>query len=531
MSSLTGVGGLARFVLRRDRMRLALWVGGIVALIVISAASLLGVYPDQEAIDNYAELFGDNPALIAFAGPGHGFDDPNIGVILVNEVLLWGCIGTALMSIFLVNRGTRAEEDSERAELVRSGVVGRHAPTAATIAVISAALLAIGVICAVSFIALDYPVVGSIALAGALVAVGFVFAGVTAVAAQIASSARASLGLASTALAVVFVLRAAGDIGGNWLSWASPIGWAQAVRAFADERWWTLALCVGATVVLVAAAFGLSSRRDLGSGLIAERPGPAGAPLSLSRPLGLAVRLQRGPMVGWAIGLFFAGVVYGSLGNDIDQMIEDNPAFADIFVQLEGATLTDAFFGTALAMLAVIAGGFSVSSALASRGEESAGRAESILAGPVERSRWAGATVALAAAGTITTVAAGGLGVGTAYAIIDGDAGEVPRMLASALVTVPALLVLVGTTTALFGLVPRYATAAWAALVAVAVIAFFGGALDLPAWVRSLSPLEHTPLAPAETVEIAPLVLLTAIAIALVGAGFWGLQRRDLRLG
>ena len=37
----------------------------------------------------------------------------------------------ALMSIFLVNRHTRAEEDVERAELVRSSVIGRHAPTAA----------------------------------------------------------------------------------------------------------------------------------------------------------------------------------------------------------------------------------------------------------------------------------------------------------------------------------------------------------------------------------------------------------------
>ena len=111
MSTLTGLGRLTRLALRLDRVRLPLWIGLLGGLIVISAASLPPVYPDQQAIDSYAALFGDNPALIAFAGPGYGFDDPNIGVILVNETQLWGCIGVALMSIFLVNRHTRADED------------------------------------------------------------------------------------------------------------------------------------------------------------------------------------------------------------------------------------------------------------------------------------------------------------------------------------------------------------------------------------------------------------------------------------
>src|SRR3546814_7397482 len=76
-----------------------------------------------------------------------------------------------------------------------------------------------------------------------------------------------------------------------------------------------------------------------------------------------------------------------------------------------------------------------------------------------------------------------GFGVGVAYAVITTDAGEVPRMLGAALVTVPALLVLVGVSTALFGVAPRFAPGAWAALAVVAVITFFGDALGLPEWV------------------------------------------------
>src|SRR3546814_12223180 len=100
-----------------------------------------------------------------------------------------------------------------------------------------------------------------------------------------------------------------------------------------------------------------------------------------------------------------------------------------------------------MAMLAVVAGGFSVSSALAVRGEASAGRAE-ILAGPVSRLRCAGASVAVAAARTCTTLAAAGFGVGFAYAVITTDPAELPRMLGSALVPVPPLPVPVAVSTA-----------------------------------------------------------------------------------
>src|SRR5690606_19895811 len=145
---LTGVGRVAGLVLRRDRLRLPLWIVGLTGIVLASAASLPPVYPDQEAIDGYAALVEANPALIGFSGPGYGMDDPNIGVILVNEVQLWGMVGVALMSIFLVNRHTRAEEDVERAELLRSAVLGRHAPAAAAIAVVGLAQLVVAAVCA-----------------------------------------------------------------------------------------------------------------------------------------------------------------------------------------------------------------------------------------------------------------------------------------------------------------------------------------------------------------------------------------------
>lgn len=530
MTTLTGLRRLVRLILRRDRLRLTLWIVAIPGLVVAQAVGVQEVYPDQKAIDNYVELFGDNPALIAFAGPGYGFEDPNIGVVLVNEIQVWGCLLTALMSMFLINRHTRAEEDSERAELVRSSVVGRHAPTAAAVAVIALLNIVVGVLCAIGVMALGFPALGSIALAGSLTAVGLIFAGVTAVAAQIASGGRMTLGFAGTVLGAAFVIRAAGDISDNGLSWLSPIGWAQAVRAYADERWWTLALCAAVALALVVAAFWLSTQRDLGSGLRPLRAGPPMAVRWIRRPIGLAFRLQSGSLAGWSIGMFLIGGIFGSLGEDVDQLVEENPAMADFFLRLEGVSLTDSFLATSLTMLALIAGGFAVSSALQPRAEEGAGRVESILAGPVGRPRWAAAHLLIACAGTAVVIAAAGLGLGIAYAVVSGDAGQAPRLLGASLVTVPGVLVLVGLATLLFGFAPRAAQATWAALALMFVVGYFSDLLQLPGWVRDLSPLEHLPSVPAEPLAAAPIATLTALAAALAAAGLWGLRRRDIQL-
>jgi len=329
-------------------------------------------------------------------------------------------------------------------------------------------------------------------------------------------------------LVVTFVLRSVGDIGGNFLTWLSPHGWGIGVRAFADERWWTLVLCVVVAVALVAASFWLSTRRDLGAGLLPPRPGPAEAAPSLTHPLGLAFRLHRGSIIAWPIGLFLTGVAYGSIGDEIDQMLVDNPALADFLALMGDASPTDAYFAVCATMLALMACGFAISTALAPRTEEGAGRAELLLAGPLRRERWAGSHLAVALTGTFVAVAASGLGMGVGYAMIVGDASQVLRLTGVVLVTVPAVLVVLGATMALYGLVPRWALLAWGVLAFVAVVGYLGEVLQLPTWSRDLSPFEHVPALPAEDLTVLPLVLLTAIGAGLTWLGLWGLSRRDI---
>ncbi len=172
-SPIAGLRTMVRFALRRDRLRLALWVAGIVGLVVATAASITGLYTTTEDLEGYARTVRGNSALIVQSGPGYGLDDPAVeattGAVVMNEVGVWAILAVALMSVFMLVRHTRTEEETGRAETVRALPVGRHTQLAAAFVtvMIAAVLVAAGV--AVSLIAADLPAAGSLAFAAALI--------------------------------------------------------------------------------------------------------------------------------------------------------------------------------------------------------------------------------------------------------------------------------------------------------------------------------------------------------------------------
>jgi ABC-2 type transport system permease protein len=93
---------------------------------------------------------------------------------------------------------------------------------------------------------------------------------------------------------------------------------------------------------------------------------------------------------------------------------------------------------------------------------------------------------------------------------------------------VPAMWLLAGATLLLYGLLPRWSLAAWALVAWVFVAAMFGILLDLPQWLLNLSPFQHVPALPAASMSWPPIVVLTAVAVAMIAAGLAALDRRDL---
>jgi ABC-2 type transport system permease protein len=526
--SLVGTRQLVRLVLRRDRIRLPVWVLGIVALVYFSVGAVQTTYSSPQEVRGYADTMGTSPAAIAMAGPPVALD--TVGGIAVNETGFTAFVGVALMALFLVVRHTRGEEEQGRAEVLRSAVLGRQAGLAAALleTALGSVLVGLGVVASV--LTLDVPAGGAVLYGAAVVCFGLVSAGVAAVTAQLTEHARGAIGMSLAVLAAAFLLRAVGDVQDNGLSWVSPMGWSQQVTAFGEPRWWPLLISLAFTALAVAGAVELSTRRDLGAGIVPPRPGPARAVDRIGTPVGLAWRLQRGALIGWVVGVFIGAASFGSFSREVTTMVESNPELADFFAR-SGADLVESFLASALLIMNLIGAGFAASSALRLRSEETSGRLEPVLATAVSRSRWMLSGLLVTLVGTVLVVAAGGLGVGIAHGTVTGDAGQVGRMLGYSLTYLPAVLVLSAVAAVLFGWLPRLVAVAWAVLAVVFVIGYFGDLFDFPGWVRDVSPFTHTPLVPVEGVSVLPVAAVTLVVILLVAAGLAGFRRRDVTTG
>jgi ABC-2 type transport system permease protein len=188
----------------------------------------------------------------------------------------------------------------------------------------------------------------------------------------------------------------------------------------------------------------------------------------------------------------------------------------------------DAYLAMSFRVLALVGAGYAVQATLRLRSEESSLRAEQLLATPLSRIRWAAGHLTLAFGGSIVVLVVAGLALGVTDAAVTGDADVNGRALGSSIVYIPAIWVMVGITTALVGLAPRAAPAAWGVLGVCFVIGMFGQVLDLPQWASDLSPFEHVPQLPAAELALLPLAILTAAAALSTAVGLLGLRRRDV---
>ncbi|MGW2178423.1 ABC transporter permease [Streptomyces sp. NPDC001732] len=520
---LAGTGALLRLALRRDRIIMPIWVlvlGGSFSSVGKSLASL------YDTADRRAELaasMNGNSSLRAMYGPV--FDD-SVGGLVSWRMVAFGAALAAVMSLIVVVRHTREEEETGRQEMLSSAMVGRRAPLTAALLAAVIANTALALVIVAGMAGSGAGGAGAVALALAVAGVGVLFACTAAIAAQFTESARLAKGLTAAVIGAAFVLKAAGDSatddGSSVLTWLSPIGWAENVRAYADERWWVLLVVAAAVAVQAAAAYALAGRRDVGMSFLATRPGPAQGRISTA--FGLALRLQRGALIGWTLSFAAVGVVFGGLTGGAADLVGDNEKTREIFERMGGqAGLTDAFLAAMVSVLGVVAALYIVASALRAHGEETAGRAEPVLAAGVSRIRWAAGHLVIAFGGATLLMAAGGLGLAAGYG------HELPAVLGAALVQLPAIWLLGGVTVLLYGAFPKAATAAWGVAGICLALGWLGPAIDVPQAVMNVSPFTHLPKLPGGTgMEWGPVLALTAVAVVLAGAGLGALRRRDV---
>src|SRR5262249_46138965 len=209
-----------------------------------------------------------------------------------------------------------------------------------------------------------------------------------------------------------YLRRAIGDSSGphgpRWLSWLSPIGWAELIRSFGVIRWWVLALPVVIAAVVAVVAGVLAVRRDYDAGMLPQRPGPARATESLRTAFALAWRLHRGTLTGWLTGAVIYGVIVGSAAKGIGGLLGSS-RIRDIMTTLGGTSaITNAYLAAIMGFSGLIAAGYAVSAVLRLRSEETSGHADPVLAAGASRLRWSLPHLLIAVAGTALILVAAG---------------------------------------------------------------------------------------------------------------------------
>ena len=529
--AFAGTRVLIRLASRRDRIMLPVWVYVLIASSASTAYSFKGLYPTEASREQFAATINSTPSTIAIYGPVY---DTSLGGITAWRIAVLVATLAGVMSVLLVVRHTRAEEQTGRQELLGATAVGHRAPLASALAVALVANLGVTLGTAVVLPLLGCGFVGGLALGIAIGACGCFFAGLAAVTAQIAETSRAANGLACAVLGVCYLARAAADASGyGWLMWCTPLGWVERIEAYGANRWWVLVLPLAGALLLTAVAMRLAATRDLGAGLFAARLGAERAGRDLRDAYGLAWRLHRGAVLGWSVGFLLGGAVVGYIAKDIGGVLTSSAKMEQVITEMGGQRgLVDAYLATIMSIAGLIAAIYAVQAVLRARGEETAGRAEPLLAAPVSRIRWAAGHLASALTGSAILLATTGLGAGLAHGLRMHDvSGQLPRVLGAALAQWPAVAVVAAIAAALFGVAPRYSAAAWGALAVFLLLGQLGPVLKLSQAVMDVSPFTHVPKVPGGAFTWTPLGWLTLLTAALLAFGLTAFRRRDVELG
>ena len=520
-----GLGIMLRIVARIQRRSALIWALALGASMAGTAASVASLYDTAAKIHSYAAAVTTGSTLAAINGHVEGID--SLGGVIQDEFGFLIAVLMPLLGISLVARATRGEEESGRLELLLGGRIARHHPTVAALVVTTATIVTTAVLFVVGLAVFGVPLAGAILYALSLTALGFVFTGLAALLAQLTPHPRGIYTGGLIILAGSFALRGIGDVTKTWVTWLSPLGWAEKTAPFGDQRWWVLIIPLAVGLTLSIAAARLASRRDLGSALVRGGAGPDRSTVRLRAPIGFAVWIHRPAILGWLAGAVLLAGLMGALSHQFLAAMAGNPAVAQAIGIDEGRPVDGLIAATQL-YLAVIAAGYLIQAIGTLRTEESNSRLENRLSGTLSRRRWLAAHAVVLLAGLLTIVLGSSLVLGLATALSAGNTDEFGPTMTSGLAYLPAELVLAGVTLLIYGIRPRLFAIAWASYAVMTFIAFLGPGLKFSQWVIDLSPTTHVGNPPLGAVQTGALIVMSAVTAILVTAGFMAFQRRDV---
>ncbi len=497
----------------------------------ISAANAVGyrnTYPTVADRLRFVHAFSDNKSVRLFYGVPHD-------LLTVGGYVAWRAGGTlsifaAAWGLLAAVRAMRTEEDAGRQELVLAGLVGRGGAFVASLVAIGVGAVALWLATFVGLVAAKLPADGSAYLALAVVAVIPVFVGVGALVSQLAPNRRIALELGSGAVAAAFLLRVVADTSSlTALRWATPLGWIEELRAFAEPRPAVLLLPLVSSAILLGVSAAIALRRDVGSGLLQARDDAEPRLGLLGSPTAQALRGERGSLIAWLLASGAFAFVLGVIANSVSAA-----AFSErVQEQLaklgaSAVTTPSGYLGFAFLFFILSISLFCCSQIAAARREEADQRLETLLALPVGRRGWLAGRLLIAVGVAAALALSAGL-LAWAGAASQGAPVSLADLLGAGANCLPTALLFLGLGALAFATLPRASTGIAYGLTALAFVwELFGPIVGAPSWVVGLSPFHHIGLIPATPFRATAAVAMLAIAAGAALAALWAFGRRDL---
>jgi ABC-2 type transport system permease protein len=518
---------LVRHHIRTIRISSAAWIVGLVVVAVLVVAVYESAYPTSADRAELAAQIEGNPSFEALFGPARDID--TLGGFAVWRINGVATLLAAAWLLLATSRLTRGEEDPGYAELVLAGAVGRRDPLGAALVVVGCAALLLAAALVSSLVAAGLGAGDAILVGGGQALVAATFAAAAALAAQLAASRGRATALAAGALAAAYLLRVlatGADL--EWLAWATPLGWWSQLGY--EPRAAPLLPFAIAIPLLAGLALFLAGRRDLGASALgyARHTGSPGSPVRSA--FTLALRTTRPAVLGWIVGIGAYALLLGLLVKDMLEFFRESPGFAELVERFGLGTLDtpERFLGLPFSIIVVFVSVAAVQQVVAIREEEASGRLETLLAQPLERSRWVSGRVAAAVLALLVLVVVVGIAAATGV-VLRGEDIDLGRLSLACLNLLPISLLFVGLGLAMFGLRPRLtAPVLYGVVVGGFLLEFIGAVLELPEAVLSFSPFHHVEPAPAVDPAVGPSVVMLACAVAGAVVGFLAFRRRDL---
>jgi ABC-2 type transport system permease protein len=486
-------------------------------------------YPTLGERIAFARSFGGNASVRIFYG--EPFDLLSVGGYTAWRVGGFLAILAGVWGLLAAVRALRGEEDAGRYELILAAPVGRASAYLAALAAIAVGALAMWAALLAGLVAGGLAAGPSAYLALAVIAPVPFFAGVGAVASQLAPARRIALELSVGVLAVALVTRMIADTSSGlaWLRWGTPLGWSEEMRPFTGARPLALVPSLLGGGLLLALAGAAAVRRDVGAGLLPARDRARPRLRGLSSPAALAARRERGSMAAWTAGVAFFALIVGLVSTSVSsagisgRLQQELRRLGAVSITTPAGYISFAFLFFVLATSL-----FCAAQVAAARAEEAEERLETMISLPVSRHRWLGGRLLLALAGAAALAFAAAL---FAWLGARAEGAPVPlgRMLEAGANCLPAALLFLGVGSLAYGLVPRASAAvAYGAVVVAFVWELFGGLLGAPGWLLDLSPFRHIGFVPAQSFRAGDAAVMAAIGTAGCAAALWAFRRRDL---